>query len=67
MSSIEARLTLKQCAALSGWSEHTLRREIHNGALIADRIGQNPRGHIRVRESELHRWLDFHRSSHVAS
>lgn len=58
---IEARLTLKEGADISGWSAHTLRRAIRNGDLAADRLAQNPRGHIRIRESELRRWLDSHR------
>ena len=50
-------VNLRQAAAMTGYSETTLRDAIYSGALTCIRAGGNPLGHIRLRPAELDRWL----------
>jgi len=51
-------LTLAEIIETTGYSASTLRRAIASREIAVSRRGA--KGHIRVREAELHRWMQAH-------
>ncbi len=56
-ATLEPHLTLKQALAVTGYGPTTIRKAVRSGQLAAVRLGANPRGHLRFRQSELARWM----------
>ena len=54
----ERYLSLAELILTTGYSDTTLRRAIASRELSVSRRG--PRGHIRVRETEVLRWMKAH-------
>src|SRR5437899_7337870 len=64
-TSFEKMYSVKEVAALLGWSPDTIRRLIYRGhlrAVMLPRSGRRTRicRHVRIREREIHRFLNSH-------